>query len=169
MSLTSLIPEKYMPPLFWAIVVPATIIILLFLGRKVWRQIRASDVSRRSSRRHLANQSTPIRNSQKESSVSQQAQSNVSQTINPAAVNETTPIEHSQKGNTAEEQTELGDSPKSNATDARTQLRHSPKGNSTNARTQFKRSAQSNPADERTEFGQNRNNEVEPDDDRTIF
>jgi hypothetical protein len=160
-----------MPPLFWAIVVPTIIIILLFLGHKVWRRIRASDASRRASRRRLANEQTPtpVRNSQKGSSVSQQAHSNDSETVNPGTVNEQTELGHSQKGNTAEEQTELGHSPKSNATDARTQLRHSPKGSTTDARTQFRRSAQSNTEDERTEFGQNPNNEVEPDNDRTTF
>lgn len=158
-----------MPLLFWAILVPTTIIIFLFLGHKVWRRIRASDVSRRSSRRRLANQQTPIRNAQKESSVSQQAHSDSSQTVNPGTVNEKTQIEHSQKRNTAEEQTELGHSPRSNTTDARTQLRHSPKGSTTDARTKFRRSPQGNPADERTEFGQNHNNEVKPDDDHTKF
>ena len=158
-----------MPPLFWAIVVPITIIILLVLGHQVWRRIRASDASRRSSRRRLANEQTPIRNSPKGSSVSQPAQSNSSQKLNPGTVNEQTQIGHSQTGNTADEQTQLGRSQKSNTKDERTQVRRSPKGNTTDKRTQVRRSPQSNTEDERTEFGKNRNNEVKPDDDRTIF
>jgi hypothetical protein len=171
------------PILFWVIVVPIAIIILVVLGRKVWRQFLPSASSRRSQRRNLSNNRTPIRHSP-QANQPESPRMVPKPPPSPPRADEQTWINSSRNTPPSEERTGINPPP-IDVSDARTQSGPSQWGNlddePTQAKpthkgnldddepTQIKPSRRGNFSEDRTQMGNNRNHKIDPDDDRTVF
>jgi FtsZ-interacting cell division protein ZipA len=173
------------PTILWAIVGIIAIVIILILGYQAWRRNNSPVSSRRSRRGSFVDERMQYSRSQQEngSSVGESNGSKASpqgySAHNPIQTGSShqgnTPDEwsyppkHPQTENTGDEPTHLGSSQKGNATDEQTRIKPAGKRNIANKQTYIGSSQKGDSADEQTYLGRNRNKNVMPEDDRTVF
>ena len=160
-------PQNPALTVIWGIGVPSAIIIFLFFAYKAWLRSSRTASSRHSQRGNVVDERTQIWRSQNTHSVDAQTPRSTPRE-NPADAQ--TQIKSFQGENSADAQTRQNQSFQAeNPEDERTELRRSTRGNSARDRTQIRLSEAENPEDERTELRRKPNNQVPPEDDRTIL
>lgn len=151
--------------LFWVLLVPSTIVILLLLGYKAWRRNRSSVLSRHSQTGSLTDEQTRIWPTQEVGSADKWAGAIPSHRAYSA--NTQMPVEPSVRVNSADAKTiQSQSSPRISSADAKTQVGHSHKVDQANAKTQVGHSPKPNPTDDaKTQVGHSHT--VDPADEQT--